>query len=253
LDKVIYFVVGDANLNSGNGIYVKNLEEMKQALMKKRLEGEWRLVISIHGAEDVIATQGGFLKDRSAAGAYEAADLKKLFVDDEDFKKWREAYGPTWTTLNACQVHKPFETVILQSFNKSKATQKAQGLGQGCRPQTETKQYYAAGSNKPLTSRSQLKKLSKSDQKDLTHTLAELNKKFGYFGSPPVAESQLLHYYFDEEPKGGWPVVTVSYNRVDTGISFYDRTQNARFLGDKCSRHMGPMRGHTSTAPPVAD
>lgn len=38
---------------------------MKTRLMKKRLKGEWRLVISIHGAEDVIATSGGFLRNRS--------------------------------------------------------------------------------------------------------------------------------------------------------------------------------------------
>ena len=38
---------------------------MKTRLMKKRLKGEWRLVISIHGAEDVIATNDGFLRNRS--------------------------------------------------------------------------------------------------------------------------------------------------------------------------------------------
>ena len=71
--------------------------------------------------------------------------------------------------------------------------------------------------------------------------MSELNEKFGYFGGPPVDKSLLLTYYFDEEPKGGWPVVTVSHNRADTGISFHD-TENARFLSEKCTSHTGPMR-----------
>lgn len=251
MSRVIYYVVGDAKLDAGSGIRVKSLEQMKAHLMKSRPEGEWQLVISIHGAEDVIATRGGSLRNRDEEGAYEAADIRKLFGDDEDFKKWREAYGPTWTTLNACQVHKPFEAVIIQAFNRPKTKQNAQGLGQGCRPATETRQYYRAGSSKPLTTRSQWKRLSKAEQKDFLAMLVELNQKFGYFGGPPVDESQLLRYYFDEPPKGGWPVVTVSYNRADTGISFYNRTQNARFLSEKCSNHRGPMRPHQSTAPPV--
>jgi hypothetical protein len=251
MDRVIYYVVGDTKLNSGDGIEVADLEEMKAHLMKTRPEGEWRLVISIHGAEDVIATRGGNLKNRQAKGVYGAEELRKLLVDDEDFKKWRERYGPTRTTLNACQVHKPFETVILQSFNRSKSKQNAQGLGAGCRPDTETKQYYPEGSDTPITTRSQWRKLSKREKENLESTLSELNKEFGYFGGPPVDKSLLLDYYFDEEPKGGWPVVTVSYNRADTGISFYNRTQNARFLSEKCTKHTGPMRRHVPKAPPA--
>jgi hypothetical protein len=251
MGRVIYYVVGDTKLNSGHGIEVKDLEEMKAHLMKSRPEGEWQLVISIHGAEDVIATRGGNLKNRQEKGVYEAADIRKLFGDDEAFKRWREAYGPTWTTLNACQVHQQFEAVIIQSFNKPKTKQNAQGLGQGCRPATEIQQYYRKGSKTPVTTRSQWKRLSKSEQRDLEGMLSELNKKFGYFGGPPVDESQLLRYYFDEPPKGGWPVVTVSYNRADTGISFYNRTQNARFLSEKCTEHLGPMRPHEPKVPPA--
>jgi hypothetical protein len=251
MDRVIYFVVGDAKLNSGNGIEVKDFEEMKERLMKKRLQGQWRLVISIHGAEDVIATRGGNLKNRQAQGVYDADDIRKLFGDDEAFKKWREAYGPTWTTLNACQVHRQFEAVIIQSFNKPGAKQQAQGLGKGCRPATVTQQYYPAGRKTPLTTREQWKRLSKSEQQEFEKTLSELNKKFGYFGGPPVDAAQVLDYYFDEEPKGGWPVVTVSYDRADTGISFYNRTQNARFLGEQCKEHIGPLRPHEPTVPPA--
>lgn len=88
MDRLVYFVVGDKSLNAGNGIYVKDLAEMKARLMKLQLKGKWRLVISIHGAEDVIATQGGHLRNRNAAGAYDASDLQKLF-GDANFEKWR--------------------------------------------------------------------------------------------------------------------------------------------------------------------
>ena len=54
--------------------------------MKSRPKGDWRLVISIHGAEDVIATRGGNLKNRQAAGVYGSTELRKLFVDDEAFQ-----------------------------------------------------------------------------------------------------------------------------------------------------------------------
>jgi hypothetical protein len=250
-DRVVYFVVGDAKLNSGDGIYVKDLEEMKGRLLKMTLEGEWRLVISMHGAQEVIATKGGYLKDPDAKGAYRADDIRKLFGDDEAFKKWREKNGPTWTTLNSCQVVKSFETVILNSFNKPKAGQNAHGLGEGCRPHTEVRYYeYAFPGQrlKPIKTREQWKKLPENAQREMREMLAELNQSFGYFGGPPIDTSLILDYYFDEEPKGGWPVVTVSVNRQDTGWSFYNRTSNTRFL-TTCKEHRGPMRPHTPTVP----
>ena len=237
INRVIYFVVGDKGLNSGNGEYVPDLEEMKKRLLKMTPEGEWQLVISMHGAEDVLATVGGYLRTRPDKGVYDAEDIRKLFVDDEHFKKWREAYGSTWVTLNSCQVNQKFEAVIIQAFNKPKAAQKAQGLGKGCRPYTEI-QSYGDSSGKEVATRQHYIRLPKNEKKQMLEMLSELNEKFGYFGGRPVPATHILDYYFDEEPKGAWPVVTVSLNRVDTGISFYNRTQNTRFLR-KCERHMG--------------
>lgn len=249
MDRIIYFVVGDKGLNSGNGIYVKDLEEMKARLLRMQPKGEWQLVISIHGAENMIATQGGYLRNPQAQGTYRAEDIRRLFGNDPAVKRWRDSYGPTWTTLNACQVNHPFEAVIVESFNKPNAQQKAQGLGQGCRPLTMIMQYEREGSKTPVTTRAQWSQLPESEKKALQSMLSELNRKFGYFGGPPVPETHLLSYYFDEEPKGGWPVVTVSVNKKDTGISFYNRTQNTRFLSQVCKEHMGPMRPHIPGGP----
>jgi hypothetical protein len=251
MDRVVYFVVRDTKLDAGDGIVVKDLEELKQRLLALRPKGEWRLVVSIHGAENVISARGGNLKNPDAEGVYDAEDIKRLFADDAEFRKWRDAHGPAWTTLNACQVHKQFEAAIIQAFNKSTATQNAQGLGKGCRPATVTMSYTRPGGGQEVTTWSQWRRLPKGEQRELEAMMSELNKKVGYFGGPPVDESLLLHYYFDEEPKGGWPVVTVSVDYADTGISFHNRTQNARFLSEKCKDHLGPMRSRKATAPPA--
>ena len=249
MNRLIYFVVGDKKLNSGNGIYVKDLETMKTRLMKFRLKNKWRLIISMHGSQSVIATRGGLLKNPDAKGAYDADELKELFGDDR-FERWRKSYGPTWTTLNSCQVQRPFEKVLLDVLNKPVSKQRPHGLGQSCRPYTEVMWYYDVNDRK-IDSKTRWRRMSKSDKKGFEEMLKELNRKFGYFGTPPVAESLLERYYFNEEPLGGWPVVTVSYNRKDTGISYQDRAQNTRFL-KKCTKHIGSLRGRKASVVPPA-
>jgi hypothetical protein len=248
-NKVIYFVVGDRGLNSGSGIYVEDLETMKTKLLGMKPEGEWQLVISMHGAENALATVGGNLRTKPQKGYYDAAAIQALF-GDEAFKKWKESYGPAWVTMNSCQVNKHFETVLIQSLTKSKTKQQAQGLGEGCRPYTDVRTYVDSKNNEVKT-RSQYNKLGKGEKAALLEILSELNKKFGYFGGRPVPETHLLHYYFEEEPTGGWPVVTVSVDKKDTGISYYNRTQNARFLGDLCTKHTGGMRQRVPAVPQV--
>ena len=258
--RVIYFVVGDKKLNSGNGIYVDSLEAMKEKLIQIKPDVSWRLVISIHGAEDVIATKGGHLKKRDVEGVYDADKIRKLFNDDEAFKKWREAYGPAWTTLNACQVHKKFEAMIIAAFNKPSATQSAQGLGNNCRPRTQIMQVMDKNGN-PITTRDQMKGWKDDGQLDkFNKALKSLNDNYGYFGGPPVPDTLLHRYYFDEAPKGGWPKVTVMVGRGaegDIGINFYNRAttpENNRILLDHCPVHMGPiLRSRTSAVPPIRD
>jgi hypothetical protein len=218
--------------------------------VKSRPEGEWRLVISIHGKEDLLSTKASNLKKPQAEGVYRADEIRKLFVDDKQFTDWRKDHGPTWTTLNACQVHMQFESVIIEAFNKAKTSQHAQGLGTACRPDTVVLQYHRSGHKTPVTTRSQWGALSMSEKKAFERMLSELNTKFGYFGGPPVPETHLLHYYFDEPPKGGWPVITVSLNRHDTGISFYNRATNTRFLTSECKEHLGPLPPHIPKPPP---
>lgn len=255
VNRVIYFVVGDKKLDAGNGIHVENLEEMKKSLVKIKQQLPWRLVISIHGADSVISPKGGDLKNPKAEDYYDADKIQKLFKDDEAFKTWREAFGPTWTTLNACQVHRKFEAVILSAFNKPDATQSAQGLGKGCRPLTRIMQYFDKNGT-PIETRSQFSKLSEKEKDIFTQFLSEANDQYGYFGGPPVPKTHLLNYYFDEPPKGGWPIITVGVgaSKVDSGISFFNRTVKESEFIDKCQEHMGPMlHGRTPAVPSVRD
>jgi hypothetical protein len=225
---------------------------MKKQLMALEPNGDWRLVISIHGAEDVVATKGGNLKSRSEKGVYDAAAFKKLFEDDPAFVKWRDKNGPSWTTMNACQVNKPFETAILTALNKPKSSQSAQGLGQGCRPHTEMYSWTDHKGNSVET-RTAHRSLSAGEKKEMMEWLKDMNKNFGYFGSPPVAEALLLDYYFNEEPKGAWPTVTISVNYKNQKTwSFYRRTSHPDFLST-CELHRGRMRGHTASVPSVPE
>jgi hypothetical protein len=244
--KVRYFVVGDPTLDASSGEYVKDLEEMKRALMQTRTETEWRLVISIHGSQEILATQGGHLKEPEGKGVYGEAKLRKIFGEDAAFNEWRERYGPTWTTLNGCQVNAKLEGVLIQLLNRPRSSQKAQGLGKNCRP--DTKIVPVRIGDLWIKRRSQWDKLSRPDQQRFISVVAELNRKFGYWGGPPVADSELLHYYFNETP-GGWPVMTISINYADTGWSFYNRAHNTTFL-KACKDNLGPLPPHKETVPP---
>lgn len=267
--NVVYFVVGDKRLNAGNGIYVKNLEEMKARLIDIKQASEWRLVISIHGSMEHLQDFAASSEDGKTLVLYNVKKIHNLFNNDEAFNKWREAYGPTWTTLNACQVYSTFESTIIKALNKPKSNQKAEGLGKDCMPLTTIYTYHVNGSE--ITTRDQfvkykneqLKKIPKDKRednekqldKDFNNWLKKLNDDYGYFGTPPVPDPLLQQYYFDEAPKGGWPAMTVAVKKTDTNISYYHRVQrNYGKFADQCSEHMGPiLPPRTPAVPPVRD
>jgi hypothetical protein len=269
--NVVYFVVGDKRLNAGDGIYVKNLEEMKARLIDIKQASEWRLVISIHGSMEHLQDFAATSKDGNSIVLYDVEKIHNLFNKDKVFNEWREAFGPTWTTLNACQVYSNFESAIIKALNKPKSKQEAEGLGKDCMPLTTIWTYHDEN-GKPITTRDQFGKskkmqldkiLDKNEREkrakqlddDLNTKLKKLNDEYGYFGAPPVPDPLLQQYYFDEAPKGGWPVVTVAVKKANTDISYYHRVQrNYGEFSKQCSQHMGPiLRSRTSAVPPVGD
>lgn len=255
MGKIVYFVVGDQKLNAGDGIPTKDLEALKQKLLATKVKDDWALVISMHGSVEMLSTVGGIVdaaNHPSDVKLYGKDDIDALFVQDQKFVAWKNSFGPTRLTLNSCSVDKPFESALIAALTRQGRTQSSQGLGPGCRPLTTT-QTFTDSKNRPIETRAQLGALSDSEKKQFRDSLSELNKKFGYFGSPPVPETQLLDFYFDEPPRGGWPVMTVMAKGHDTGISFFDRAQNVKFLTEECKDHLGPGRQHVPTAPPDPD
>jgi len=243
-----YFVVGDRGLNAGDGIFVPTLEAMRDRLVRIRRREVWTLVISIHGAEDLLATQGGYLRDRNASGAYEADDIRRIFARNRNFVTWRNRFGPGKVVLNACQVNQPFEKVILEALLRPGSVQQAQGLGRACRPGTTVQ--VLEYRTRPIRTRLQWNRIPRGVRRELERDLHRLNTESGYFGAPGVPRKLLLHYYFDEEPRGGWPVVRVTHFRRETSIPFYNRAQHPRFL-KQCSGHIGSLPGRRPTVPPA--
>jgi hypothetical protein len=224
-------------------------------LMATKMEGEWTLVLSIHGSEDRFGAQSGPDWQKHAI-FYEASDIESLFGKDKDFVKWRDKYGPSYLSLVSCQVSKSFEGTVIKNLNRAGAThpQNAKGLGKGCKPIATAQKLNAA----PAT-RAAFERLSPADRAPILKQLKELNDKWGYYGAPPVPDDQIVHYYYDEEPKGEWVEVEVmvgtGHNVADltpTGIPFWDRTtgpESAKFR-DLCSAGVDKMRDHVPTAPP---
>lgn len=209
----------------------------------------------MHGSAEMLSTVGGIVDAANhpeSVKLYQKDDVDTLFVQDQQFVAWKNTFGPTRLTLNACSVDRPFKSALIAALTKQGATQSAQGLGLGCQPLT-TVQTFVDSKNRSIETRAQWGALSDGGKKQFKEFLTELNKKFGYFGSPPVPETQLLDYYFDQPPKGGWPVMTIRANEHDTGISFYNRAQSVKFLTETCKGHLGAGRQHVSTAPPDPD
>lgn len=252
--RQIYYVLAK-DLQYGNGIMVDSMDAMKKSLLKKTPKGMWNLVISIHGSLGVLATRGGYLKRKDTKGVYREADIDKIFNDDKKFVAWRKKYGPNRVILVGCQVELKFEKHIIKTFVKPTSKQKAIGLGARCRPHTivTTLFWEQDGKDIDIDSRTDWRKLSGSARRILTDQLKEWNRKYGYFGAPPVPDADLLDFYFDEAPKGRWVFVTVSLDYKDQpNITFWNRGQSAEFLMRVCPAHAGDkLRKRNSKAPPM--
>jgi hypothetical protein len=250
-DQLLYFVVGDRGLNSGDGIFVNTLEEMRDQLISTRNTRKWVLVISMHGSEFLLATRGGFLRNPNAPGAYNSNRIINIFEVNNAFINWRNRYGPYKVMLNACQLNSKFERVIFKALLRPGSNQQSTGLGKSCRPDTFLEPM-AIEKNVHIKTRTDWrKKCSPAQRTLLLRKLQEWNDKYGYFGVIKVSSKKeaLLHYYFDEEPKGWWARVKVSINREETDISYYLRQSNGDFHR-QCKRHISPLKGKKSTITP---
>lgn len=251
------FVVRDQKLHLG-GTMVEDLDDLKHKLMATKLTGEWTLVISMHGSEDRLGAQSPPDWQKNAK-FYTAQNIEQLFGKDRAFVKWREQFGPSHLSMASCQVSLSFERTLLTNLTRagSGGRQSAQGLGENCKPIATAQSL----TNAPKTW-AEYQKLPQSERDSIFRSLKALNDKWGYYGAPPVPEDEILHYYYEEEPKGEWVQVEVMVGKSHevsglkkTGIAYWNRAtgpDSVQFL-KLCDLGLGKMHEHVPTAPPDPD
>ena len=248
------YVVRDKRLGFGGGTLVSDLEDFKRSVMGTKIGTDWTLVLSIHGSEERLGAQTP--PDQKNAIFYAASDIEKLFNGDKDFVKWRDQFGPTFLSLVSCQVSASFEGKLISNLTRGGGGNKRQpqrGLGTGCKPIAT-----ALTIPGPKT-RAEFNKLPQGQQDAFREQLKNLNDTWGYYGAPPVAD--VIHFYYDEEPKGQWVTVEVMVGTghevsqlKKTGIPFWNRTTGPKaseFLNE-CDKRVDPLKaGHTPAVPDV--
>jgi hypothetical protein len=249
------FAVRDNRLNLG-GTLVSDLESLKTRLMSTKTKTDWTLVIAMHGSQELLGAQAppDWQKD---AKFYKAEDIERLFNGDKDFVKWRDQFGPAYLSLVACQVSKSFEAKLIANFTRAGSRQRPQGLGAGCKPIA-----YSQTVNGFPDTREAFEKLPVGKRNEAIRRLKELNEKWGYYGAPPVPESLLEHYYYDEDPKGEWAFVEVRTGTghelkdlKSTGIPFWNRTTgpDAAKFRDLCDQGAEKWEEHKGGVPDVKE
>ena len=251
------WVVRDRTIGLGGGVLVSDLADFKSRVMGTNDKDGWTLVLAIHGSEDRLGAQAPPDWQKNAV-FYQAGDIEALFGKDEAFAKWRDEFGPTQLSLVSCQVGASFEKTLITNLTRpgdKGVRQQGRGLGEGCKPVSNA---WAIG-EAPKTRR-QYDKLDDTRKQKALDKLSELNQKWGYYGAPPVPDDQLVHYYYDEDPKGEWVTVEVQVDNgkhelKPTGIPYWNRTfgpDAARFR-KLCTQGVGTLKERESKAPPVTD
>jgi len=115
------------------------------------------------------------------------------------------------------------EGTIFNAITRPQSGQSAQGLGTGYRPETVPQRLEHNGIL--ITTRRQFNRIPIQDRRRHLLLLQDLKRRWGYFGAPPVPNDQVLHYYFNEPPRGRWPIIRVTYEcmRTPRPIPFYNR------------------------------
>ena len=248
------YVVRDEGLRLG-GTLVSDLKDFKRNVMATKIGTDWTLVLSMHGSEELLGAQAPPDWQKNAI-FYKAPDIDNLFNGDKDFVKWRDQYGPTFLSLVSCQVSASFEGTLISNLTRGGAGNKRQpqrGLGAGCKPIAT-----ALRLDGPKT-RAEFNKLPQGSQDTIREQLKKLNDTWGYYGAPPVAD--VVHFYYDEEPKGEWVKVEVMVGKghtvrelKKTGIPYWNRTtgDKAAEFRNACDQGAGTLKKeHTPAVPDV--
>jgi hypothetical protein len=251
------YVVRDESIDAGGSEYVSDLATLKTRLMATKSTREWMLVISIHGSEERVAAQKGPDMQKNAI-FYESADLRAIF-GTPDFVAWRKAHGPSRLILVACQLSSSFERTIQSLLLKSGKPRAGSlyGLGKGCKPIAATTPYERSRKSKSgetwvkVDSWKKYRQMPESERTAMLAAVRELNSEWGYFGGPPVPVGDVLHWFFDETPKGGWPCVKVEIGGQPTDIPYWNRNSGPKAAEYRraCKPELGQLRRRPSYPP----
>ena len=195
-------MVRDSKIALG-GRLVADLAAFKKQVMTTADADGWTLVLAIHGSEDRLGAQAPPDWQKNAV-FYDKSDVEALFAD-KAFVAWREKFGPTALSLVSCQVSAPFEDVLLKSLTR-RATRGGSQAWPGRRMQADDE---VAGWRQHAGHQGGVRQARHDKRESALDELDELNKKWGYYGAPPVPRDLLAHYYYLEEPKGEWVLVEV--------------------------------------------
>ncbi|WP_239346070.1 hypothetical protein [Frankia sp. Cj5] len=252
---LVSIVVRDRGIDAGGATYADDLEAAKRILMGMRNAAEWTLVLAIHGSQDRLGAQAPPDWQRNAR-FYDAAAVNALFGGDPAFVRWRDQHGPARLVMLSCQVSARFERTLIANLTRPAGTgqtrQSPQGLGEGCRPMITIEQLVYDNprlgfGNATIVTRAQWNRIPADDRVGLEQQLQDFNNEFGYFGGPPVPASEVLHYYFDLPPRGGWAKVEVGVgphgSETPTGIPFWNRSSGPRRaeFNRLCDRGIGHL------------
>jgi hypothetical protein len=243
--RVVWIVVRDRELGAG-GMYAADLAAAKTLMMRGQVDESWTLVLSVHGSEDRVAAQSPPNWQQNAI-FYNASAIEALFGADPAFVRWRTRFGPSHLVLNSCQVSVTFEATLIDNLTRQgTGPQVAQGLGSRCRPHTEHSTWSGVRNRRDFARR------PGQEREDIAQQLLELNRRWGYFGQPPVPDDEVVRYFLDEAPRADWPIVRVAVgegtNTRITDIPFYNRASNAEFRRI-CGRGVGRLRERGSALP----
>lgn len=241
---VVAYTIRDAGIGLGGSV-VADLSEFKQRVMARRVETSWTLILAIHGSEQRVAAQEPPNWQENAV-FYRAEDIEQLFNGDAAWTAWRDQFGPTQMTLIGCQVSVDLERTIINNITRGVGgrRQTASGLGTGCVPLSRSRTF------------------SGMRGEALRDELLALNDTYGYYGSPPVPDDEVMTYYRDEVPRNAWVIVEVGQKIGDshdephnTGIPFWNRTRgsNGTAFRSICNQGVGGLRERQTRVPPSAD
>jgi hypothetical protein len=136
---------------------------------------------------------------------------------------------------------------VADNLSRGASGLRTQGLGEGCKPITRTRyvSWGPEGKEKPVRTRADYGRYNQTDKDGILDELRKLNTEWGYLGSPPVADDDILRFYFDEEPKGVWAIVEIdkedsAHNLVPIGVPYWNRMSKSAFL-QSCSMCVGAL------------